>query len=76
MSIKTLSFLIGVGVGILIAPRKGSETRKKITKSVNNLSDYIDGMIEIGRGEADDLAEAEIESVEKEESEVDEVYVA
>ena len=31
--------LIGIGVGILIAPDKGSETRRKLLNRVNNLKD-------------------------------------
>ena len=33
--------LAGIIVGLLIAPAKGSETRKKLSKTVNDLSDYF-----------------------------------
>jgi len=49
MSSKLLSgFLAGVVVGILLAPDKGSETRKKITEKgkdlKNKFNDFVDGL--------------------------------
>ena len=55
--------LIGVGVGILIAPSKGSESRKKISNAVDDLSDYITGCINEAREEVNDLADSGIETV-------------
>ena len=36
--------IIGVGLGLLIAPKEGSETREKLKKSFNNLLDTIDNI--------------------------------
>ena len=37
----TLSFLAGIFVGLLIAPEKGSETRKKVVEKANDLTDQL-----------------------------------
>lgn len=44
--IKTIfrSFLLGLGVGILLAPRSGSDTRKLLSEKLNNV---IDGASEL-----------------------------
>lgn len=42
MSKFLLTILTGVGIGILLAPRKGSETRKKINDAFDNLANDID----------------------------------
>jgi len=52
--------LIGVAAGILIAPSKGTKTRKKISKLVNDVSDSIQDIIDIVRGEASDLQGKEL----------------
>jgi gas vesicle protein len=62
------SLLVGVVLGVLIAPAKGSESRKKLSKSVSDLSDYLKDIIEGARDEANELADKGIESVEKIES--------
>ncbi len=43
--IKTVlrAFILGVGVGILIAPRSGQETRQMLTEKFDNLMDNIGG---------------------------------
>ncbi len=43
MSLQRLftATLSGIVIGILIAPAKGSETRKKLTDSVDNIKDKI-----------------------------------
>jgi gas vesicle protein len=33
------AFLVGVGVGVLLAPRAGSETRRMLSEKLNNLMD-------------------------------------
>jgi gas vesicle protein len=66
---------VGILVGILIAPDKGSATRKKLSKSVNDLSDHIQDIIETARGEANDLADEGIESVENAESQINEALI-
>lgn len=44
--IKTIfrSFLLGLGVGIMLAPRAGSETRRLLSEKLNNV---IDGATEL-----------------------------
>jgi len=43
---KTLTALLaGVAIGILVAPRKGSETRKKIVDGAANIKDDINNFI-------------------------------
>jgi gas vesicle protein len=44
--IKTIfrSFVLGIGVGILLAPRAGSETRRLLSEKLNNV---IDGASEL-----------------------------
>jgi gas vesicle protein len=56
--------LLGAVAGILIAPAKGSKTRKKLSKLVNDLSDSMHDIIDIVRGEANDLPEEMGESGE------------
>jgi gas vesicle protein len=65
--------LAGVVVGILIAPRKGSETRKKLSDSVNDLSDCIQDIIEVTREKVNALADKGVENVENMESQLNEV---
>jgi len=36
-----VALFAGIAVGILIAPAKGSETRKKIARGVNGLADEL-----------------------------------
>jgi gas vesicle protein len=62
--------LVGTIVGVLIAPAKGSETRKKFSRSVSDLSDYLKDIIEGARDEANELADRGIENIEKIESSI------
>ena len=64
--------LVGVAVGILIAPSKGSETRKKLSKSVNDLSDCLQDIIDTTRDKINGLADKGIDTVERMESELNE----
>ena len=67
------ALLVGAAAGILIAPDKGAATRRKLSRSVNCLADFIEGIIENARGEANDLADEGIENVERMESQINEV---
>jgi gas vesicle protein len=49
MNKTLLTLLLGIGIGILIAPDKGSETWKKLVDGLNDLKDKMED-------EADDLA--------------------
>ena len=47
----------GVVIGLLIAPEKGSETRKKIAKTAGNWSDQLTNLFNHGREEYEGLKE-------------------
>lgn len=47
----------GVVVGLLIAPEKGSETRKRIAKTAGDWTDQVSGLFKNGREEYDNLKE-------------------
>jgi len=57
MSLQRLftATLSGIVIGILIAPAKGTDTRKKINDSVENLKDKIKRMRGTTNEELDDL---------------------
>lgn len=60
--------LLGAGLGILFAPKKGSETRKELLKKVNDLSDQVKDL------EYDDVRETlsiKIDELKKELSDLD-----
>ena len=57
------SILTGVAIGILIAPDRGSATRKKISRCVNDLSNYLQDMINDARDTVNEWADEGIESV-------------
>jgi gas vesicle protein len=59
------AMLAGIVLGLLIAPDKGSETRRKVTKKVNDISDFIHQTIENSRDQINDLGDAGIEKIEK-----------
>ena len=47
----------GVVIGLLIAPEKGSETRKRIAKTTSDWTDQVSGLFRNGREEYDNLKE-------------------
>lgn len=47
----------GVVVGLLIAPDKGSETRKKISKKTNDWKDHVNSLIKSGKEYLNDVSE-------------------
>ena len=47
--------LVGGVLGILFAPDKGSETRRKIANAPKDLADKIKGKIKIGREKVDEV---------------------
>ena len=63
------AILAGVVVGLLIAPDKGSETRRKVSKKVNEVSDVINDAIdrlrEQGNAWADEADEMQEDVKEK-----------
>lgn len=44
--IKTIfrSFVVGIGVGLLLAPRAGSETRRLLSEKLNSVIDGASGL--------------------------------
>jgi gas vesicle protein len=68
--------LAGVAIGILIAPAKGSETRKKISKKVGDTSDYLKEVVETIREKVNEIADMEIENVERAEAQINEALLS
>ena len=46
----------GVVIGLLIAPEKGSETRKKISKTTSDLKDKLSTFVQSGKDYLHDVA--------------------
>lgn len=46
--IKTLlrAFVLGIGVGVLLAPRAGSETRRLLSEKLNNVLEGVNDLTE------------------------------
>ena len=57
MSKLLIGLTAGILAGILLAPDKGSETRKKIVDAANDLKDKFDDFIDELSNKAEDLAE-------------------
>lgn len=45
MSKILTGLLAGIAIGILIAPDKGSETRRKISERLNDVKDSVEGFV-------------------------------
>ncbi|MCA1572690.1 MAG: YtxH domain-containing protein [Chloroflexi bacterium] len=61
MRIAIRFFFVGLAVGILLAPRKGEETRRLVREKADRiLNDVLDaatlGTVESGAGSTDDIA--------------------
>ncbi len=54
---KTLiTLLIGIGIGVLIAPAKGSETIEKLREKLQELRDAVEPENDFDEGRAENLA--------------------
>jgi gas vesicle protein len=62
--------LTGVAIGILIAPAKGAETRKKISDKVDEASDHLKDVVEKLRNKANGMADQGIDNIEKAEMQI------
>jgi len=45
----------GVVIGLLVAPEKGSETRKRIAKTTSDWADQVSSLLKNGRDEFENL---------------------
>ena len=59
MNLKKFIMLIsvGIGIGILIAPRKGSETRERLCDRFDDLSESFDQIVDTAREKINTVAE-------------------
>ncbi|MDP4213922.1 MAG: YtxH domain-containing protein [Bacteroidota bacterium] len=57
MNKTLLTLLVGIGIGILIAPAKGSETWKKLVDGLNDFKDKLEEDADDLVDRATDLAE-------------------
>jgi gas vesicle protein len=64
----------GVVVGLLIAPDKGSETRKKISKKTNDWKDHVNSLIKSGKEYLNDVSETIAEEGEGLKSDAEKRY--
>jgi len=62
--------LTGVAIGILIAPAKGAETRKKISDKVDEASDHLKDVVEKFRNKANGMADQGIDNIENAEMQI------
>jgi gas vesicle protein len=60
----------GIAIGILIAPAKGTETRRKISDKVDDASDYLKDVVEKFRNQANEMADQSIDKIERAESQI------
>lgn len=67
--------LAGVAIGILIAPAKGSETRKKISAKVGDASDYLQDVVESIRNKMNEIADNEIDAIENAEAQINDALL-
>jgi len=47
---------VGIAVGILLAPEKGSDARKKIAETANDIASRVGEWVNSGKEKAEDLA--------------------
>ena len=62
--------LAGVAIGVLIAPAKGAETRKKISRKVDDASDYLQDVVERFRDKVNEMADREIDAIENADAQI------
>jgi len=47
---------VGIAIGILLAPEKGSDARKKIAETANDIASRVGEWVNTGKDKAEDLA--------------------
>ncbi len=47
---------VGIAIGILLAPEKGSDARKKIAETANDIASRVGEWVNSGKEKAEDLA--------------------
>lgn len=65
---------IGVAIGMLLAPEKGSETRKKIGDSVKDIADQLSEFFAAGKEELSKIRERVYSEAESEANSVQERF--
>lgn len=77
-----ISFTSGIILGVLFAPAKGKNTRKKIAdagltlkEGWNNIADTVAGKIDGMRESVDNLADRAVEKVESTQFDTSEKYI-
>lgn len=65
---------VGVALGMLLAPEKGSETRKKIGDSVKDMADQLSDFFAAGKEELNNIRNRVYSEAESEASSVQERF--
>ena len=78
MSIKQFISVLGAGVvvGILIAPRKGSESRERLSEVIDDVAGNIQGFIETAREKVNNLADRGNDKVEDIKTDINEALLS
>ena len=56
--------LLGIGIGVLLAPNKGSETRKKVSKKIKDASDCVQDTLKDIKEQITHVANKSVDALE------------